>query len=52
MNVVGRLAAVYNFGNKFVGMTAVVNVLRQGDDDILLTESVKWRARLFYGFRF
>lgn len=52
VNVVGRLAAVYNFGNKFVGMTAVVNVLRQGDDDILLTESVKWRARLFYGFRF
>ena len=52
VNVVGRLAAVYNFSNKFVGMTAVVNVLRQGDDDILLTESVKWRARLFYGFRF
>lgn len=49
---VGRFAVVRRFGNKFIGLSAVVNLWRQGDDDRLLLESVKWRGRLFYGFKF
>ena len=49
---VGRLAAVRNFKHSFMGMSAVVNLWQQGDDDEMMIESLKWRARLFYGFRF
>lgn len=49
---VGRVAAVRNFKNSFIGMSAVVNLWRQGDKDDMLIENVKWRARLFYGVRF
>ena len=33
-------------------MSAVINNFYIGDHDQLLVENVKWRARLFYGFRF
>ena len=49
---VGRLAAVRNFRNSFMGMSAVVNLWQQGDSGKMMIESLKWRARLFYGFRF
>lgn len=49
---VGRLAAVRYFGNNFIGLSAVVNVWSHGDSDRLLVQSLKWRARVFYGFRF
>ena len=49
---VGRLAAVRNFKNSFMGMSAVVNLWQQGDSGKMMIESLKWRARLFYGFRF
>lgn len=49
---VGRIAVVRHFGNKFIGASAVINNFFIGDRDHLLVENVKWRARLFYGFRF
>lgn len=49
---IGRLAAVRNFKNSFMGMSAVVNLWQQGDSGKMMIESLKWRARLFYGFRF
>lgn len=49
---VGRIAAMRYFGNRFLGVSAVVNTFYIGDRDQLLVENVKWRARLFYGFRF
>lgn len=49
---VGRIAAVHYFKNRFIGISSVVNVWSHGDKDRLLVENVKWRARLFYGFRF
>lgn len=49
---VGRLAAVRNSGNSFMGMYAVVNTWHMGDRDKMGTGIVKWRVRLFYGIRF
>ena len=49
---IGRFAAVRNFKNSFIGMSAVVNLWHQGDSGEMMIESVKWRARLFYGVRF
>lgn len=49
---IGRMALVRNFNNSFMGVTVVVNLWQQGDSDEMELESLKWRARLFYGFRF
>lgn len=49
---VGRIAVVRHFGNRFIGLSSVINMFYIGDRDQLLIENVKWRARLFYGFRF
>lgn len=49
---IGRFAAVRNFKNSVIGMSAVVNLWHQGDSGEMMIESVKWRARLFYGVRF
>jgi len=47
----GRLALVHYFGNKFIGLTAVVNQNTAGSEFDFQITNVKWRARLFYGFR-
>lgn len=49
---VGRIAVVRHFRKNFIGMSAVINNFYIGGRDQLLVENVKWRARLFYGFRF
>lgn len=49
---VGRIAAVRNFKHSFIGLSAVINLWHHGDSDEMMIESLKWRARLFYGFRF
>lgn len=48
---VGRMALVHFHQNQFYGLSAVVNVWNLGDYDTLRMENVKWRVRLFYGFR-
>ena len=48
---IGRIALGRNFSNSFMGFTAVVNIWQHGDHDAMELESLKWRARLFYGFR-
>ena len=49
---VGRLAVVHHFKNKFVSLSAVVNLWHQGDRKQMMIDSMKWRARMSYGFRF
>ena len=49
---VGRFAVVRNFKHDFIGLSAVINLWHHGDSDEMMLESLKWRARLFYGFRF
>lgn len=49
---VGRLALVHNFKNKFIGASVIINLWHQGDKNKMKMESLKWRAQLFYGFRF
>ena len=39
---IGRFAAVRNFKNSFIGMSAVVNLWHQGDSGEMMIESVKW----------
>ena len=47
----GRMAVVHSFGNKFIGLTAVINQNSAGSESDFHVTNVKWRARLFYGFR-
>lgn len=48
---VGRLAFVNFHGSQFYGLSAVISMWNLGDYDTLRMENVKWRVRLFYGFR-
>ena len=49
---IGRLAVVRHFGNKFVSLSAVINIWHQGDHKQMIIDSTKWRTRMSYGFRF
>jgi len=48
---VGRMAVVRHFDRYFTGMTVVVNTSSTGDSDQLRLNTVKWRARLFFGVK-
>lgn len=48
---VGRMSLVHFHQNRFYGFSAVINLWNLGDYDTLRMENVKWRVRLFYGFR-
>lgn len=50
--VTTRGAVVRQFGNKFAGATVVYNFTNIGDRDHLSVYNMKWRTRLFFGFRF
>lgn len=50
--VTGRGAALYSWRNKFVGATMVYNISVAGDEEHLQLKRSKWRARMFFGFRF
>lgn len=50
--ITGRGAALYSWRNKFLGATMVYNVSVAGDEDHLQLKRCKWRARMFFGFRF
>lgn len=51
ITTVGRIGVVRHFSRYFVGMTAVVNTTTTGDRDQLWLNTVKWRARMFFGIK-
>lgn len=51
MQVVGRVAAIYNVKKYFWGMTGVFNFQSSGDRDVFLLKNYKSRIRLIFGFR-
>jgi len=48
---VGRIAVVHHFAHYFAGINAIVNVASMGDSARLRLNTVKWRARLFFGIK-
>ncbi len=50
--VTGRGAALYSWRNKFAGATMIYNFSVAGDEDHLQLKRVKWRVKMFFGFRF
>lgn len=48
---VGRIAVVRHFDRCFAGMSAMVNTVSTGDPDRLWLNTVKWRARMFFGIK-
>lgn len=50
--ITGRAAAIYSWRNKFAGATAIYNYSVAGNDDHLQLHRMKWRVRMFFGFRF
>lgn len=51
MQVVGRIAAIYNVKKYFWGMTGVFNFHNSGDRDVFLLKNYKSRVRLLFGIR-
>ena len=49
--ITGRGAVVRQSGNKFYGMSMVFNFTNNGDEDNLALHNIKWRTRVFFGFR-
>ncbi len=50
--ITGRGAALYSWRNKFAGATMVYNFSVAGNEEHLQLKRVKWRVRMFFGFRF
>lgn len=48
---VGRIAVVKHFDRYFAGFNTVVNTSSTGDHDELHLNTVKWRARVFFGVK-
>ena len=49
--VTGRSSAVYQWRNKFLGISMVYNFTNIGDKDRLSVYNSKWRLRAFFGLR-
>ena len=49
--ITSRGAIVKQFGNMFVGTSMVFNFTNIGDEEQLAVHNIKWRTRLFVGFR-
>ena len=49
--ITSRGAIVRQFGNMFVGTSMVFNFTNIGNKDQLSIYNMKWRSRLFFGFR-
>jgi hypothetical protein len=49
--ITSRGAVVKQFGNMFVGASMVFNFTNIGDEEQLAVHNIKWRTRLFVGFR-
>ena len=50
--ITGRGAAVYQWNNKFLGLSMVFNFTNIGHKDTLAIHNIKWRVRTFFGLRF
>lgn len=48
----GQSALLYSWKNRFAGTSAVLNGSYTGSQSHLTVHRLKWRVRLFYGFRF
>ena len=49
--ITGRGAAVYQWRNKFAGLSMVFNFTNIGDEESLAVHNTKWRVRTFFGLR-
>lgn len=49
--ITGRGAALYQWKNKFLGMSMVFNFSNIGNMDSLAIHNIKWRVRAFFGLR-
>ncbi len=49
--ITARAAALYQWSNKFLGLSMVYNYTNIGDKDDLAVYNSKWRIRTFFGFR-
>lgn len=49
--ITGRGAAVRQWGNKFFGISMVLNFTNIGHEESLAVHNTKWRARAFFGVR-
>ena len=50
--ITGRGAAIYQWRNKFLGLSMVFNFTNIGDEERLSIHNIKWRVRTFFGLRF
>ena len=49
--ITGRGAAVYQWRNKFAGLSMVFNFTNIGNEESLAVHNIKWRVRTFFGLR-
>lgn len=49
--ITGRGAAIYQWRNKFLGLSMVFNFTNIGDEERLSIHNIKWRVRTFFGLR-
>ena len=49
--ITGRGSVVYNWSNKFLGLSMVFNFTNIGYKDNLAVYNLKWRIRTFFGLR-
>lgn len=49
--ITGRGAAVYQWSNKFAGLSMVFNFTNIGHEETLAIHNIKWRVRTFFGLR-
>jgi len=49
--ITGRGAVLYQWSNKFLGMSMVYNFTNIGDEENLAVHNIKWRVQTFFGLR-
>ena len=49
--ITGRGAALYQWSNKFLGLSMVFNFTNIGYEESLTLHNIKWRIRTFFGLR-
>ena len=49
--ITGRGAVVYQWSNKFIGLSSVYHFTNIGHEDRLAVHNTKWRVRAFFGLR-